>query len=139
MGLLVSKDGIKADPSHVRAINEIEKPTSKNDIKRLLGMVNFLSKFIPNVSAVTSPLRVLLKKDMEFQWNHEQETSFEEIKRLISSTPVLKVFNDSLPITIQCDSSKDGLGACLLQEGHPVSFASRSLIDCEKNYAQIEN
>ncbi|GBM97684.1 Uncharacterized protein K02A2.6 [Araneus ventricosus] len=60
MGLLVSKDGIKADPSHVRAINEIEKPTSKNDIKRLLGMVNFLSKFIPNVSAVTSPLRVLL-------------------------------------------------------------------------------
>ncbi|GBN77551.1 Retrovirus-related Pol polyprotein from transposon opus [Araneus ventricosus] len=71
MGLLVSKDGIKADPSHVRAINEIEKPTSKNDIKRLLGMVNFLSKFIPNVSAVTSPLRVLLKKDIEFQWNHE--------------------------------------------------------------------
>ncbi|GBL84994.1 Retrovirus-related Pol polyprotein from transposon 17.6 [Araneus ventricosus] len=138
MGLLVSKDGIKADPSHVKAINEIEKSTSKNDIKRLLGMVNFLSKFIPNVSAVTSPLRVLLKKDIEFQWNHEQETSFEEIKRLISSTPVLKVFNDSLPITIQCDSSKDGLGAYLLQEGHPVSFASRSLTDCEKNYAQIE-
>ncbi|GBM57643.1 hypothetical protein AVEN_225021-1 [Araneus ventricosus] len=117
MGLLVSKDGIKADPSHVRAINEIEKPTSKDDIKRLLGMVNFLSKFIPNVSAITSPLRVLLKKDIEFQWNHEQETSFEEIKRL---TPVLKVFNDSPPITIQCDSSSDGLGACLLQEGQPV-------------------
>ncbi|GBM78829.1 Retrovirus-related Pol polyprotein from transposon 17.6 [Araneus ventricosus] len=114
MDLLVSKDGIKADPSHVRAINEIEKPT------------------------ITSLLRVLLKKDIEFQWNHEQETSFEEIKRLISSTPVLKVFNDSLPITIQCDSSKDGLGACLLQERHPVSFASRSLTDCEKNYAQIE-
>ncbi|GBO23467.1 Transposon Ty3-I Gag-Pol polyprotein [Araneus ventricosus] len=91
MGLLVSKDGIKADPSHVRAIKEIEKSTSKNDIKRLLGMVNFLSKFIPNVSAVTSPLRVLLKKDIEFQWNYDQETSFEEIKRLISSTPVLKV------------------------------------------------
>ncbi|GBL82295.1 Transposon Ty3-I Gag-Pol polyprotein [Araneus ventricosus] len=108
MGLLVSKDWVKADPSHVRAINELEKPTSKNDIKRLLGMVNFLSKFKPNVSAVTSPLRVLLKKDIEFQWNHEQETSFEEIKRLISSTPVLKVFNDSLSITIQCDILKMG-------------------------------
>ncbi|GBL79545.1 Transposon Ty3-I Gag-Pol polyprotein [Araneus ventricosus] len=91
MGLLVSKDKIKAYPSHVRGINGLEKPTSKNDIKRLLVMVNFLSKFIPNVSAVTSPLRVLLKKVLEFQWNHEQETSFEEIKRLISSTPVLKV------------------------------------------------
>ena len=138
MGLIISKEGIRADPGHVKAINELEKPTCKRDIKRLLGMINFLSKFLPNVSSVTAPLRELLKNNVEFQWNHEQENSFVNIKKLISSAPVLKVFNPLLPITIQCDSSKDGLGACLLQEGHPVSFASRSLSDSEVNYAQIE-
>lgn len=53
---------------------------------------------------------------------------------LTSSIPALKVFNESLLITFQCDSLEDGLGTCLLQEGHPVAIAS----DAEQNYAPIE-
>lgn len=138
MGLIISKDGIKADKSHVRAINELETPTNKSDIRRLLGMVNFLSKFLPNISKLTAPLRELLKNSVEFQWSWEQEKAFSDIKKLISSAPALKVFNSAKEIVIQCDSSKDGLGVCLMQEGHPVSYASRSLTESEQNYAQIE-
>lgn len=138
MGHIISKEGIKADPDQVKAIKKMEAPSSKADVRRLLGMLNFLSKFIPNLSKVTAPLRNLLKNDVEFSWDCEQELAFKNIKSLLSTTPVLKVFNSSSPIVIQCDSSKDGLGTCLIQDGHPVSFVSRSLTETEKNYAQIE-
>ncbi|GFT63226.1 retrovirus-related Pol polyprotein from transposon 297 [Nephila pilipes] len=59
-------------------------------------------------------------------------------KQLLAKAPILKVFSASDEIVIQCDSSKDGLGSCLIQKGQPVSFGSRSLTNSEKNYAQIE-
>lgn len=60
------------------------------------------------------------------------------LKSKIANAPVLGVFNSSKPVVIQSDSSKDGLGCCMLQGGKPVAFASRSLTDTEKGYAQIE-
>lgn len=111
---------------------------SKTEVRRLLGMVNFLAKFIPNVSQVTAPLREIIKDTVDFNWGAEHSDSFEQIKSLLIQSPVLKAFNGAEEIVIQCDSSKDGLGACLLQNGQPVSFASRSLTNSEKNYAQIE-
>lgn len=51
---------------------------------------------------------------------------------------VLQFFDQKKPLTIQCDASKDGLGACLLQEGRPLSYTSRALTESETNYAQIE-
>ena len=89
-------------------------------------MVNFVSESIPNVSEVTFPLRSLLQNDVDFEWGPEQDKSVESIKLLLSSTPVLKVFNECLPITLQCDNSKIGLDACLLQYGNPFAFTSRS-------------
>ena len=89
MGLIISNEGIKADKSHVRAINELDQPQNKKDVRRLLGMINFLSKFIPNVSKITAPLRELLKNNVDFYWSFEQEQAFQMIKKLISSAPVL--------------------------------------------------
>ncbi|GFU55586.1 retrovirus-related Pol polyprotein from transposon 17.6 [Trichonephila clavipes] len=82
---------------------------------------------------ITAPLREIIHENVEFNWGKEQELSFVNIKELIAKAPILKVFsvNDEI---IQCDSSKDGLGSCLIQKGEPVSFVSHS----EKNYAQIE-
>ncbi|GFU49684.1 transposon Tf2-6 polyprotein [Nephila pilipes] len=101
-------------------------------------MVNFLSKFIPNVSKVTAPLREIIHENVEFNWRKEQELSFVNIKELLAKAPILKVFSASDEIIIQCDSSKDGIGTCLIQKGQPVSFVSCSLTNSEKNYAQIE-
>lgn len=138
VGQIISESGVKADPSHIKAIIDMPTPKSKTEVRRLLGMINFLSKFIPNVSTVTAPLREIIHENVEFSWGGIQEESFSNIKQLLTKTPILKVFSANDEIIIQCDSSKDGLGSCLIQKGQPVSFVSRSLTNSEKNYAQIE-
>ncbi|GFS69044.1 retrovirus-related Pol polyprotein from transposon opus [Nephila pilipes] len=134
VGQIISKSGIKPDPDHIKAIVAMPTPKSKIEVRRLLGMVNFLSKFIPNVFKFTAPLREIIDEKVEFNWRKEQELSFVNIKELLAKTPILKVFSAGDEIIIQCDSSKDGLGSFLIQKGQPVSFVSRSSTNSEKNY-----
>ncbi len=93
---------------------------------------------MPKFSDKTVMLRELLKNKVEWQWLQLHSKAFQELKDLISKAPVLGIFDSSKPITIQADSSKDGLGCCLLQNGQPIAYSSRSLSNAEKNYAQIE-
>jgi len=138
MGHIISADGLKPDPSKIQGINEMPSPTCKQDVKRLLGMVNYLQRFAPNLSSITAPLRDLLKEGIHFQWDAVHEQSFFAVKRIISEAPVLKFFDPNDNVEIQCDASDRGLGACLMQNGQPVAYASRSMTDTEVNYAQIE-
>ena len=84
------------------------------------------------------PLRELLKKEIEWQWSCKHDQAFNKIKESLTKEKVLKYYDITKPVTISVDSSSYGLRACLLQDGHPVSYASRSLNSAEKNYAQIE-
>ncbi|GFW23142.1 transposon Tf2-9 polyprotein [Trichonephila clavipes] len=143
VGQIISKSGIKPDPDHIKAIVEMPTPKSKTEVKKLLGMMDFLSKFIPYISKVTAPLREIIHENVEFNWGKEQELSFVNIKELLTKAPILKVFSVNDEIVIQCDSSKDRLGSCLIQKGQPVSFVSRSLTvrkimhKLRKNYWQL--
>ena len=92
-------------------------------------MANYLSKFLPHLSTVTEPLRRLEDKDVEWHWN---ERAFIDVKRLITNNPVLRYYDVSKEVTLQCDASQSGLGAALLQEGQPVAFTSRALTTREK-------
>jgi len=114
------------------------RPTNVKEVQRLLGMVNFLAPFIPNMSQVTSPLRKLTKKEVPWHWGSEHERSVQEITEILGKDPVLKLFDPKKKATIQCDSSSEGLGACLLQEGKPIAYTSKALTDTEKNWAEIE-
>ena len=138
MGNIVSESGLKPDSEKVRAILDMPLPKSKEELRRFLGMVNFFSKFIPSQSSITDPLRQLLKKDSVWFWSHEHTAAVEQLKQILSCQPVLKFFDLAKPVKLQVDASKSGLGACLLQDGHPVAYASRSLSSAEVNYAQIE-
>ena len=138
MGNIVSESGLKPDSEKVRAILDMPLPKSKEELRRFLGMVNFFSKFIPSQSSVTDPLRQLLKKDSVWFWSHEHTAAVEQLKQILSCQPVLKFFDPAKPVKLQVDASKSGLGACLLLDGHPVAYASRSLSSAEVNYAQIE-
>ena len=91
IGHILTGDGLKPDPSKVQAIREMPEPTDKAGVKRFLGLVQYLAKFIPNLSQVDAPLRMLLKSDAEFTWSHEQRRSFEELKHLCSTPPVLTI------------------------------------------------
>ena len=139
MGHVLSADGLQPDPEKVKAIREMPAPTDKQSIQRLLGMTNYLQKFAPRLSEITSPLRELTKNDNEFQWDEQVHgAALEETKKILSTTPVLKYFDPSAMTRLPCDASMHGLGACLMQDGHPVAYASRSLTPTEVQYARIE-
>ena len=140
IGHKLTKDGIKPDDNKVRAINEIPAPSDKKGVERLLGTVNYLGKFIPNLATVTEPIRILLRKDTEFEWSYEQDQAFQEIKAILTKDggPVLRFFDVRKPVRISYDASPTGLGTVLLQGGFPVAYASRSLTEAESRHAQIE-
>ena len=138
VGHIISAEGIRPDPEKIRAVCDMPPPNSKEAIRRFLGLVQYLSKFIPNMSQIDAPLRVLLKSDVEFQWDHAQQKSFEKLKTACTTTPVLALYDVNKPTEIQCDASKDGLGAILMQDGRVIAYSSRALTDTEKRYAQIE-
>lgn len=138
LGRIFDADGVRPDPEQVKCILSLEDPTNKKELLRVLGMVNYLAKFIPNVSELTKPLRDLTKKNVDWQWGPEQIAAFHLVKRKISEAPVLKLFDNTLPIVVQADASQFALGACLLQNNQPVAFVSRSLTEVEEKYPQIE-
>ena len=139
MGHLITADGLRPDPDKVSAIVDMPSPIDKQAVQRFLGMVNYVQKFAPHLSEVTKPLRDLVKNDTEFTWDeHVHGKAFTEAKKILSNTPILQYFNPTVQPVLQCDASQNGLGACLMQNGHPIAYASRSLTHTETNYAQIE-
>ncbi|XP_041461547.1 uncharacterized protein K02A2.6-like [Lytechinus variegatus] len=138
MGHLLTATGLKPDPKKVQAVVEMPTPTDKKGVQRLLGSVTYLARFLPRLSDVAEPLRRLTDKDVHFEWRPEHEETLKEVQQLLTQAPVLKYYDVKEEVTIQCDASEKGLGATLLQNGQPVSFASRSLTRSEQNYAQIE-
>lgn len=138
LGLQFDASGARPDASHVEAVKRLKTPNNKQELLKLLGLVNYLSKFIPNSSKLTAPLRELTKSNVEWLWTEFHTTVLDKIKHCIVNAPTLKLFDNKHPIIIQADASQNALGACLLQEARPVSFVSRSLTNTEKQYPQIE-
>ena len=137
-GTIISEDGIRPDPGKVKAMVELPQPTSKEDVRRLMGTVASFKDFIPDMSTTMGPIRQLLKKDVEFQWLPEHQQAVDKIKQVLSSEPVLRFFDPNKKVTIQADASSTGLGACLLQDRGPVAYASRALSETEQRWFQIE-
>ena len=138
IGHIVSKDGLKIDPDKVSDILKMPKPEDKAGVQRLLGSLNFLSKYIPNMSDLTGPIRQLLVKNTHFSWSHEQDKALTEIKKVLTNSPVLGFYDVKKDATLACDASSCGLGACIMQENRPIAYASRSLTETQKSYSQME-
>ena len=116
-GQLLATEGLKPDPEKVRAIAEMPRLKDRDDILRLNGMVNYLSRFLPHLSDVMKPLRDLTHKDAAWCWDDLQEKAWNDVKTLIASAPVLVYYKPTEVLEIQCDSSQSSLGAALMQNG----------------------
>lgn len=138
LGHIFSANGITADPDKLRAIKEMPSPTCLKDLQRFLGMLNYLSPFIENMAGETEILRQLLKKSTDWQWTANHESTFCHLKQVICHVPVLSHFNVNDPIVLQADASKSAVGAVLLQNQHPIYYASKTLTDTQQKMAQIE-
>ena len=95
---------------------------------------------MPHLSHHTEPLQAILKKDNSFTWDENLSTSFQKIKSLLEKALLkpLRYYDRNKPVTLQCDISLKGLGACIIQEGQPIAFASKSLTETETHYAIIK-
>ncbi|CAG2198015.1 unnamed protein product [Mytilus edulis] len=138
IGQLITNKGLKMDPEKVRAVLEMPKPTDVSGVRRLVGFVTYLSKFLPKLSHICEPLRKLTLTDSGFCWLENHDKALTEINTQVTSEPVLKYYDPNMELTLQSDASETGLGAAILQENQPIAYASRALTDTETRYAQIE-
>ncbi|KAK2727803.1 hypothetical protein QYM36_008330 [Artemia franciscana] len=115
-GHILTSEGIKPDPNKILAIRQMPKPKGPEELQSLLGMVNYLGKYIPNLSTLNHPLRTLLKEhrtDGSFQWTSEHDKAFANVKNSICEN--LKYFNPtSEDVVLKVDASQHGLGATLM-------------------------
>lgn len=138
LGHIFDANGMRPDDNKVRAIKEMPPPNDRKSLERFLGAVNYLSKFIPNYSQRAIPLTNLLKKENSWRWEHSEQKAFAELKEAVGGADVLALYDVAAPALLSVDASRDALGAVLLQGGRPVEFASRTLTDAQRRYAQVE-
>ena len=93
LGHIISGRGIEPDPEKVSATVDMPLPTNKKELQKFLGMVNYLGKFLPNVSDVSAPLRKLLEKDVEWCFDAPQIKALQELKEMVTNNQVLKFYN----------------------------------------------
>jgi hypothetical protein len=123
---IISKNGVKVDPNKIKAIPERPRPKSISKLRGFLGLAGYYRRFVKNYAHLTAPLTNLLKKN-SFHWNEESEKCFRNLKEIMSTTPVLATPDFSKPFIIECDASGFGIGAIMMQDGHPIAFESRKL------------
>ncbi|KAG5876075.1 hypothetical protein JTB14_011559 [Gonioctena quinquepunctata] len=127
LGHEISDSGIAPDTNKTKAICGMKAPQNKKDLQRLLGMIVYLAKFIPNLSQETTQLRRLLIEKCKWKWTDFEEKCFTRLKYLVSSATTLSYFDPRKQTTLSVDASPFGLGAVLLQDNMPIEFASVSL------------
>ena len=142
VGHIFSANGMKICSKRVESIMKMPYPKNKKEVITIIGMVTNTCKFLPQLSSVTEPLRHLIKdsaqRDFKFEFEEKHKKLFDELKKMMSSTQVLRFHDAKQPVLISCDASNKGLGYVLLQDQRPVIYESKSLTKNEQAYAQIE-
>ena len=126
----------------VAAIRQAGPPQNVSKARSFLGLAQFVSKFVPNLSSIAEPIQRLTHKNAEFKWGKEQQVAFEKLKELITHVDALVYFYVNSRTRIVADASPVGLGAVLTQlhgsEWRVIGYASRRLSDVEWRYSQTE-
>src|SRR5882724_3354275 len=139
LGLILLEGCMEMDPVKVAGIRYLPTPRNVTEVQSFIGFVNFYRHFIQDFSHVTKPLHQLTKKGEEWRWADEEQASFEELKCLITSTPILVQPNQDAPFQLETDASGYATGVVLSQlcddgKWHPVGFTSKGLDAAERNY-----
>jgi len=144
LGFMVHQRGIEISRRSIDAINKIIAPTKKTELQSLIGKVNFIRRFISNLSGkirAFSPL-LKLKADQEFIWGKEQQLALDEIKSYLVNPPVLIPPQQGKPFRLYLSTDGMVIGLALIQEfegkERVIYYLSRRLMDAETRYSAIE-
>jgi len=125
---------IAVDPAKVNVVVKWESPKSVTEIRSFVGLAGYYRKFIKGFSNIVAPLTQLTRKEQPFTWTDKCEESFEELKRRLTSAPILVIPDVGNPFEVYYDASHLGLNCVLMQEKKAVAYASRQLKVHERNY-----
>jgi hypothetical protein len=134
LGHVISMGGISVDPSKVQDVLSWNVPTSVGNIRSFLGLAGYYQRFIEGFSKISKPMTELLEKDKKFKWTSAGEASFQELKKRLTTAPILVMPDMENQFSIYCDASGQGLGCVLMQDGHVVAYASQQLRKHEAHY-----
>jgi hypothetical protein len=139
LGVIVSGQGLRMDPTKVEAIANWSTPTNLKEVQSFVGFVNFYRRFIKDFSKLAKPFTQLTRKDTVFVWNQACVQAFEDLKKQVCSAPVLRHFDPKRQAILETDASdyvKGGIVSQYDDEGvlHPVAFYSKSMVPAECNY-----
>ena len=115
-GHTFSSDGVQAEPRKIETIKKMQPPRNVNEMKSLLGMTQYVSRFIPNCASNTAPLRTLTDQNVPWNWQSEQENALKKLQHELTSDHVMASFDASKPTTVIVDASPSGLEALLTQD-----------------------
>ena len=134
LGHVVLASGVSMDPRKVKVAMSWERPKSVFKIRSFLGLVGYYRRFIEDFSWLAAPMTRLTRKEVKFIWNDSCQRAFQELKRRLTSAPILIVSERGQRYKMYCDASKDGLGCVLMQSGKVVAYGSRQLKNHEQDY-----
>ena len=116
LGHVVTANGVETDPEKLEAVRSYPVPVDAKSLRSFLGLASYYRRFVPGFAKVAGPLHSLTKKDVTFAWSPECQESFEELKHLLTTSPVLAFPDFSRRFILETDASGAGLGAVLAQE-----------------------
>lgn len=155
LGHVISSQGVSTDPSKIEAVVNWQRPTSVQELRSFLGFASYYRRFVEGFAKLAAPLHKLVAEwaaarpkartgqGFSSAWTEQYQQCFDELKRRLTSAPVLAYANFSLPFILEVDASHGGLGAVLSQEQggkvRPISYASRSLRPTERNMSNYSS
>ena len=143
LGHQVTRFGTQPVDVKCKAIAQMPAPRNVKELEVFLGMVQFYSAYITNLSTTAGPFNAVRNKGVAWNWSVERDKAFGTLKLELQSRNVLAYFDEALPVGLSTDASNIGIGAVLYHiypDGteRPIQYASKTLNSAERNYAQIE-
>ncbi|KAL5773512.1 hypothetical protein ACOSQ2_013436 [Xanthoceras sorbifolium] len=134
LGHVVSAEGVSVDPQKIKAILNWKQPTNVTEVRSFLGLTGYYRKFVEGFPKIVVPLTKLTRKEEKFVWSEVCQQNIDELKRRLTSAPVLTLPSGKDGFTVYCDASRQGLGCVLMQHEKVIAYASRQLKKHEHNY-----